>query len=217
MSRVEAIVSDFGGVLTSPLLDAFAGIQKRHGIPLEQLGAALVRAAEADGGAHPLFELEKGAITEAEFLAKLGAALRDELGREVELHGFGATFFEHLKPNEELFAFMRALHERGYRMAILTNNVREWEPMWRSKLPVGEIFDVVVDSAFVGMRKPDREIYELTLRRLGLAAAECVFVDDTEINCETARELGMAAVWFRSSEQAIAELEAAVAEPRGAD
>ncbi len=211
MSRVEAIVSDFGGVLTSPLLDAFAGIQERHGIPLEQLGAALARAAEADGGAHPLFELEKGAITEAEFLAKLGAALREELGREVELHGFGATFFEHLKPNEELFAFMRALHERGYRMAILTNNVREWEPLWRSMLPVDEIFELVVDSGFVGVRKPDPAIYELTLQRLGIPAEATLFVDDMEVNCDAARALGMQAVWFRSTAQAIADVEALLA------
>jgi len=71
---------------------------------------------------------------------------------------------------------------------------------------------VVVDSAFVGMRKPDRDIFELTLERLGLSASECVFVDDTEINCQAARELGMAAVWFRSSRQAIDEVEAVLAE-----
>ena len=70
-------------------------------------------------------------------------------------------------------------------MAILTNNVREWEPIWRAKLPVDEIFETVVDSAFVGMRKPDPAIYELTLERLdGIAAAECLFIDDTEVNCD---------------------------------
>ena len=52
-------------------------------------------------------------------------------------------------------------------MALLTNNVREWEPLWRSMLPVDEIFELVVDSGFVGYRKPDREIYDLTLERLG--------------------------------------------------
>ena len=87
---------------------------------------------------------------------------------------------------------MAELAGAGYRMAMLTNNVREWEPIWRAKLPVDEIFETVVDSAFVGMRKPDREIYELTLERLdGIAAAECLFIDDTEVNCEAARELGM--------------------------
>jgi putative hydrolase of the HAD superfamily len=211
MSSIRAIVSDFGGVLTSPLLDAFAGVQREHGIPLEAFGAALARAAEQDGGANPLFELEKGAISEAQFLAKLGAGLQAELGHAVELHGFGETFFRHLAPNEELFAFMRVLQERGYRMAILTNNVREWEPHWRSMLPIDEIFELVVDSGFVGLRKPDPAIYDLTLARLGIAAEEALFVDDLEVNCDAARALGMTAVWFRSNAQAIAEVEAALA------
>ena len=211
MTRIEAIVSDFGGVLTTPLLDAFLGLQADRGIPLEAFGAALARAAADDGGENPLFELERGRLTEARFVELLGAALREELGREVDLARFGETFFEHLKPNDELFAFMRTLRERGYRMAILTNNVREWEPLWRSMLPVDELFEVVVDSGFEGVRKPDRRIYEVTLDRLGVAPEAALFVDDTEVNCDAARTLGMHAVWFRSNAQAIAEIEQALA------
>src|SRR6187551_3805361 len=106
---------------------------------------------------------------------------------------------------------MRGLHERGYRMAILTNNVREWEPHWRSMLPVDEIFELVVDSGFEGVRKPDPAIYELTLERLGVAPQAALFLDDLEVNCEAARVLGMEAVWFRSTAQAIADVEAALA------
>lgn len=211
MTRIEAVVSDFGGVLTTPLLDAFMGLQERRGIPLESFGAALARAAETDGGANPLFELETGRLTEQQFAAKLGAALRTELGRDVDLARFGETFFEHLHPNDELFAFMRGLHERGYRMAILTNNVREWEPLWRTMLPVDEIFETIVDSGFAGVRKPDPRIYELTLERLELAAEATLFVDDMEINCDAARALGMRAVHFRSNAQAIDEIEQALA------
>ena len=94
---------------------------------------------------------------------------------------------------------------------MLTNNVREWEPLWRAKLPVDEIFEVVVDSAFVGMRKPERAIYELTLERLGdVDASECVFVDDVDVNCAMATELGMTAVHYRDPESAIAEIRAAI-------
>jgi putative hydrolase of the HAD superfamily len=211
MSRIEAIVCDFGGVLTTPLLDAFVGLQQRRGIPLEAFGAALARAAEQDGGVNPLFELETGRLTEEQFVAKLGGALREELGREVDLARFGETFFEHLHPNEELFAFMRTLRERGYRMAILTNNVREWEPLWRSMLPVDELFELVVDSGFEGVRKPDPRIYEVTLDRLGVAAEATLFVDDLEVNCDAARTLGMQAVWFRSNAQAIGEIEGVLA------
>jgi putative hydrolase of the HAD superfamily len=207
MSRIEAIVSDFGGVLTTPLLDAFLGLQQHRGIPLEAFGAALARAAADNGGANPLFELETGRLTEPEFLVQLGAALSAELGRHVDLERFGETFFEHLKPNEELFAFMRTLHDRGYRMAILTNNVREWEPLWRTMLPIDELFELVVDSGFEGVRKPDPRIYEVTLDRLGVAPEATLFVDDMEINCDAARALGMQAVRFRENAQAIDEIE----------
>jgi putative hydrolase of the HAD superfamily len=76
-------------------------------------------------------------------------------------------------------------------------------------LPVDEIFEVVVDSGFVGMRKPDREIYDLTLERLGEPApGECLFIDDTDVNCDRARELGMSAVHYRDDDQAIPEIRA---------
>jgi putative hydrolase of the HAD superfamily len=109
-----------------------------------------------------------------------------------------------------MIELMRELRSAGKRMALLTNNVREWEPLWRSMLPVDEIFELVVDSAFVGCRKPEPEIYEITLERLGVPAGECLFVDDVEDNCGAARALGMATVHFRDNEQAIAELRAAL-------
>jgi putative hydrolase of the HAD superfamily len=103
---------------------------------------------------------------------------------------------------------MRTLRERGYKLAICTNNVREWEHFWRAKLPVDQIFDVVVDSAFVGTRKPEPQIYQLTLERLGVAPQCALLIDDLELNCDAAGELGIETVWFRSTEQAIADIEA---------
>ncbi|MBV9714014.1 MAG: HAD family phosphatase [Solirubrobacterales bacterium] len=209
MSRVEAVISDFGGVLTSPLLDSFVAIQNSSDIPLGALGEALAAVAGRTG-VNPLFKLETGRMTEAEFLAGLDRELTALLGREVHLHDFGRRYFEQLRPNNELIEYMRGLRDRGYKLAICTNNVREWEARWRAMLPVDEIFDLVVDSAFVGARKPERRIYEVTLERLGVAAGDAVFVDDVEINCEAARELGLTAVWFRSTKQAIEEIEAAL-------
>jgi putative hydrolase of the HAD superfamily len=211
VSPVEAIVSDFGGVLTSPLLRSFVAFQNSSGISLEALGQAMAAIAQRDG-ANPLFELEVGRLTEAAFLKSLGEELTRRLGREVQMHEFQARYFEHLHPNEGLIDYMRTLRSRGLAIALCTNNVREWESRWRAMLPVDEIFDVVVDSAFVGVRKPDPEIYEITLERLGKPASAALFVDDIEINCDTARELGMRAVWFRSTEQTIEEIEAALAE-----
>lgn len=205
MSR-SVVISDFGGVLTNPLFEAFEAWSERSGIPRERLGPAMIAATEAAGGVMPLFELEKGRITEEEF----GRMLEPHLGGSLD--GFSEIYFRHLHPNEPMIGFMRELRGRGLRMALLTNNVREWEPLWRAKLPVDEIFELVVDSAFVGMRKPERGIYELTLERLGdeVTGTDCVFIDDVEVNCEAARELGMAAVWFQDPEQAIPEIEAAL-------
>jgi putative hydrolase of the HAD superfamily len=211
VSRIEAVISDFGGVLTSPLLDSFAAFQNASGIALEDLGKAIA-AVTSRQGANPLFELETGRMSEADFLRALGEQLSADMGRRVELHGFGEQYFENLDPNERMIGYMRELRARGYRMAICTNNIREWEPLWRAKLPVDEIFDVVVDSAFVGHRKPEPRIFEITLDRLGLDARASLLVDDLEHNCDAARELGIHAVWFRDTEQAIAEIEAALAE-----
>jgi putative hydrolase of the HAD superfamily len=207
---IRALISDFGGVLTTPLSRGFLAYQEEAGISLEELGLAMARAGEAHGE-HPLFALERGEIAEAEFARRLEEQLdgRFDLGRLREL------YFERLEPNETMIRYVAQLRARGLRTALLTNNVREWEPLWRGKLPqLDRIFELVVDSAFVGLRKPEPEIYELTLERLGgdLRAGECLFVDDLEVNCETARALGMTAVRFETAEQAIAELDSALSQ-----
>jgi epoxide hydrolase-like predicted phosphatase len=209
MAEIEAVISDFGGVLTSPLVDSFLAFETESGVSLEALGKAMIGVA-ARNGANPLYELELGRLTEADFLSGLSEELAGQLGRSVELKSFGERYFANLHPNQEMIDCMRHLRERGYKMAICTNNVREWDPLWRAKLPVDEIFDVVVDSAFVGTRKPERRIYEITLERLGVAPESALLIDDLDVNCRAAQELGMTAVWFRSNEQAIEEIERAL-------
>jgi putative hydrolase of the HAD superfamily len=213
---IRCVISDFGGVLTTPLMHSFAAFQDRSGIPAEALGQAMQRVADADGE-HPLFALEKGQTTETAFLERISVELVDILGHEPQMHRFKEIYFEALEPNEPMIALMRDLRDRGLRMALLTNNVREWEPLWRSMLPVDEIFELVVDSAFVGMRKPDAEIYELTLERIRettglseLRAGECLFVDDVEVNVTAARDLGFEAVRFKTNAQATEEIKAAL-------
>jgi putative hydrolase of the HAD superfamily len=211
MAKIEAVVSDFGGVLTTPLFNAFARVQEEQGIPLESLGKAMW-AATQDRGENPLFALERGELSEREFLEILGVALSAEVGREVAMHDFAERYWGQLSPNEEMLAFLRDLKGRALRMALLTNNVVEWEPRWRPVWEIDELFELVVDSGFVGMRKPEPEIYTLTLEKLGLPAEACVFIDDIEINCDAARELGMHAVRFVDSAQTIADVEAILAQ-----
>ena len=208
-AAIEAVVSDFGGVLTTPLMASFIALQDAHGISVEDFGAAMRAAAEEEGEI-PLYKLERGEITEPEFLEVLRDRLEPRLGHRPELHRFRHVFFEALDPNEPMIDLMRECRRAGHRMAMLTNNVQEWEPLWRTMLPVDEIFETVVDSAFVGARKPEARIYELTVERIGIAAERCLFIDDMAPNCEGARAVGMTAVHFESNEQAIGEIRAAV-------
>ena len=202
----DILICDFGGVLTTPLQAGFLAYQEETGVSLEELGTAMARATEEHGD-HPLFMLERGEIAETEFWSRLGR----HTGADLESSRLRELFFERLEPNTPMIELVRELRGDGVRAALLTNNVREWEPLWRAKLPeVDELFELVVDSAFVGLRKPDPTIYALTLERLGGVAPErCVFVDDLDVNCDAARELGMMAVRFETADQAIPEIRAA--------
>ena len=202
---ITALISDFGGVLTTPLIRGFLAYQEQAGVTVQELGATMARAAEEDG-VHPLYALERGEISEAEFQRRLESRLEGRF----DFEHLRRLYFERLEPNREMIEFVRDLRGRGLRTALCTNNVREWEPLWRSKLPeLDEVFEVVVDSAFVGSRKPERKIYDITLERLGgVKPQECVFVDDIDVNCEGARELGMHPVRFEETSRAIAEVEA---------
>jgi putative hydrolase of the HAD superfamily len=209
MAEIRAIVSDFGGVLTTPLLAAFAAFQDDSGISPENLGKAM-RVGLEEGEEIPLFQLERGEISEDEFIEGLEDGLETILGHRPHLHHFRQKFWGALHPNAPMIELMRELKASGLKMAMLTNNVREWEPLWRSMLPVDEIFEEIVDSAFVGCRKPEARIYELTLERIGMPAGECLFIDDLRPNIDGAEAAGMKAVHFRDNEQAIAEIRAAL-------
>lgn len=206
---IRAVISDFGGVLTTPIAGSFSSFAEQSGIELASFGQALAAIKQRDG-AHPLYELECGRMSEETFLRTLEEALCEQVGRTVQLAGFTELMWEGLTPNTPMIALMEQLRAEGYRMALLTNNVREWEARWRALAPIDDIFELVVDSAFVGMRKPDPEIYELTLVRLGVVAKECLFIDDVERNCDAARSVGMSAVVYRDPEQAVSEIRAAL-------
>jgi len=205
MSKIEMVISDFGGVLTTPLSEAFINFQDKVGIAPQSFANAMRHATETTGK-NPLFELECGRITEDEFDRQLADALEPELGHRPDIRKFGLEIFGTLQPNTGMIDLIREVLRDGLRAALLTNNVKEWEPLWREMLPVDELFEKVVDSAFVGLRKPDPRIYELTLLRVDLPAEACIFIDDMKINCEAASELGIHAVHFRETAQARAEV-----------
>ena len=151
---IRAVISDFGGVLTTPLSGAFVAYSERSGISPVQVGAAMERVTRAHGR-HPLFELEKGAISYRRFVEMLEA----ELGEGVDFQAFSQVLMDNLHRNETMIELVRDLRRRGLRTALLTNNVREWERLWRAKLPdIDELFEVIVDSAFVGMQAGARDL-----------------------------------------------------------
>src|SRR5204863_1249880 len=134
---IRAIVSDFGGVLTTPMIEGFLAYQDQTGVTVAELGRAMAEAQKRYGE-HPLFQLERGEISEPEFGKRLADALPDPF----DLRHLREVYFEQLQPNAEMIDYMRDLRGRGLRMALCTNNVREWEPLWRSKLPeLDEIFE----------------------------------------------------------------------------
>ena len=190
---IRAVISDFGGVLTNHLIEAFAAFQDETGSRWSSSAAACSASPSATAstrcsGSSAASSREQRVPRRPLLGARAGArppAHPAPVPRDL-LRGAA-------RRTSRCSTLMRELRERGYRMAILTNNVREWEELWRAKLPVDEIFELVVDSAWVGMRKPDPEIYHLTIERLGGRSSrrECLFVDDNELNVEAARELGM--------------------------
>jgi len=203
---IKAVVSDFGGVVTLPLMDAFRRAHEEIDIPLDALRKAMEINARRYGEP-TLFKLERGQMTEADFVSGLESTLTEVLERPIKLDGYGQRLMGELEPNAPLLAYYRSLRdERGIRLAILTNNVREWHDAWRTRLNVDELFELIVDSAFEGCRKPEPEIYAITLERLGLEASDCAFVDDVEVNVTAANEAGMHGIHFRDTDQVIAQL-----------
>lgn len=203
MARFEALVVDFGGVLTTPLQDAMVAFAAAYGIALEDF----VRAALGvyAGGEDPLVTgFETGRISEHDFSVAFAARLSETCGVPVEADGLLERIFGTLRLEEPMIEAVRAARRAGLRTALCSNS-------WGTGLYPSELFpdmfDVVVISGEVGLRKPDAEIFELTLERLGVAPQAAVFVDDHPGHLEAAAELGMTTVLHRGPAATIAALE----------
>ena len=203
MPGVRVVISDFGGVLTNPLEEAFLAYQEESGIALAELGAAMYAISE-EIGENPLYKLEKGEMSEPDFERVMEDQLRKQLGEDTEFVDFSEFYFSQLHPNQPFLDFLFEYKAGGGRLALLTNNVKEWEPRWRAMLPIDELFETITDSGFEGTRKPETRIFEITYERIvalpgleGVQREECVLVDDIELNCDAAREFGFQAVQYR--------------------
>ena len=154
---------------------------------------------------HPWHKVERGEIP----LAEYGAWLRDEATRR----GFTlpTRMMQEMLPHAAVIERAKELRADGYRTAVLTNNAREVGDNWRAIVPVEELFDVVVDSSMVGMRKPNPAIYAHTADVLGVAPERCVFLDDAPGNIAGAEAAGMRAILVGLDvEPALRELDASL-------
>jgi len=231
---ISTVIFDFGGVISSPLFVGIGDFEEtegyRKGSLLQLLfgdtsyigveGRAVAEAiaddpdaAEAAGAVadEPDWHLlEKGQIDVATYFARLTEKAPDVLGRAIDMETYG-RFWRQSSPGVHWMVVhkIRELKRRGLRLGLLTNNVKEFGEHWRTMFPLEELFEEVVDSSHVGMRKPERGIYELTCTRMGVAPTETIFVDDNLDNVEAARAYGMEAVHFGENPwDAIAEIDA---------
>lgn len=195
-SSLRGVIFDWGGVLTTPIIETVATWLDADRIDKESYVAAMrpwiIQAYGGDGAESPVHGLERGELAEAEFEAILASLLVGVDGEPVPAAGLLTRMFAASSLQEDMLDLVRELRAQGVRTGLLSNSwgVRDAYP-WDL---LGELFDDVVISATVGMRKPEERIFRLALQRLRLSPGECAFVDDVEGNIAAARTLGMVAV-----------------------
>ena len=156
---------------------------------------------------HPWHQVERGEMKIVDWMTAV-KELGDAKGVEVDFSPLAALLGD-MTVHDPIVDHVRALRDQGYKLALVTNNVREGSAAWRSMVPVDELFDVVIDSSEVGMRKPNPAIYQHTLDALGgIAPEEAVFLDDSPGNVEGAKRAGLHAILVETPEQAIKDLTA---------
>jgi len=189
-TELKAVIFDFGGVFTDSPFHAVSAYGEKIGASHEQV-TEIVFGGYAVDGDHPWHQVERGEITlEA---ARDGImALGQEHGLDVDIWDVFMAMAENGGGlRDELVEYVRRIRGAGLATGIITNNVVEFREHWRGMLPVAELFDFVVDSSEVGMRKPNPAIFEKALQIAGLAPDEVIFLDDFEGNITAARALNI--------------------------
>lgn len=183
----RAVIFDFGGVIWNMRWDVCRALEAEHGLPHRSVFSTLYRSAEWE-------EVERGRGERAAWLAAAHAALERAAGRRLPpLHERWRAAQALIEDN---LALIRALRP-PYRLAILSNADLTLRARLAEHPGVAELFDDIVCSAEVGVAKPDPEIYALACERLGVPAAACVFVDDSEANVRAAARAGLRGVVYR--------------------
>jgi len=201
---MQGLIVDWGGVLTMPIHVATGIWLKATGVDREHYGAVLRRWVAPDSDeSSPIHRLERGELRVEEFEHLLSAALALE-GSAVEARGLVGKMLADLAVYEDsMTSLVTRAHAAGIRTGLLSNS---WGNDY-DRTGWHEMFDAVVISGEVGMRKPEREIFDLVLSQIGLPAAECVFVDDMEHNIVAAQRAGLVGIVHRGFAETAAALE----------
>jgi putative hydrolase of the HAD superfamily len=189
--RIRGVIMDWGGVMTSPILDTVDAWILAERINRDSYTAVMrswVAGAYGDGADNPVHALERGECTDEEFERLLARELRDTDGDAVPADGLLARMFAASALDDAMLDLVRSLRRAGLRTALLSNS---WGNGDYPRHLFPDLFDVVVISAEVGMRKPEERIFRHTAALLGLEPQECVFIDDVSANIAAAEAIGL--------------------------
>lgn len=199
MTTLRAVIFDLGGVVMGSPLHAIAEYERELGIA----AGAVNRLVVATGPAGAWSRLERGELTLDEFYPAFDAECA-AAGHPLSARAMMERIALAAQPRPHMLAAVRSIRSRGLRTSALTNNWQDDGTRARGWLD--ELFDVVVESAVEGLRKPDPRIYALALERLGVSAPEAVFLDDIGRNLKPARALGMHTIKVDEPSAALGEL-----------
>jgi epoxide hydrolase-like predicted phosphatase len=208
VQHFRGLIVDFYGVLTDGIDTAMRAWSEQDGVDYEQFSDAMAEwfggLGEFEARFNPVHALERGELEVPQFERKLAARLVQRDGSPVGADGLVRRMFSRFLHSQDMASLVRRIRMTGVRTALLSNS---WGDHY---LRTGwhDMFDAVVISGEVGMRKPEQRIFELTLQRLSLTPGECVFVDDHDRNISAAQQLGITGVLHRQYESTLNELEA---------
>jgi putative hydrolase of the HAD superfamily len=206
-AEIRGVITDWGGVLTTPILSTVKAWVKADEIDWETYRAVMrtwVIGAYGRGGGNPVHALERGECSGPEFERVLAAELIRTDGAAVAADGLLRRMFAASVPVPAMYDTIRAVRKAGFSTSLLSNS---WGCDEYPRADFPELFDTVVISAEVGMRKPEEGIFLHAAQTLGLTPQECVFIDDMQANVDAATACGMVAVLHTEAETTAAALQ----------